>query len=289
MKKFKFIFILIFIIILTGCDFIKNDTMEDIEIITTNYSLEYITRYLYGDKSLITSIYPDGVNIKEYKLTKKQIEDYSKKDLFIYIGNSHDSETAINIVEKNKDILLINSTLGMKYTNSIEELWLNPSNIIMIAQNVKTDLVQYISNSYLINDIEEKYTELKLALSELDAEYKLTVQNADNQTIYTNSSALKYLEKYGLTVYVLDENLDIYEKNLNILKGNIQKSNVKNIFILENTTIPSEIQNLIDDNKITMLTYRCLDNITDEERDNGQNYLTLSRKNLETLKEELYN
>ena len=113
MKKIKYLFILLFIIILTGCDLIKNDTMEDIDIITTNYSLEYATRYLYGEKSLVTSIYPDGINIHDYQLTKKQIDDYSKKDLLVYIGNSSDSETAIQLVEKNKDILLINSTLGI--------------------------------------------------------------------------------------------------------------------------------------------------------------------------------
>ena len=75
--------------------------MENIDIITTNYALEFVTRYLYGDNSLVTSIYPDGVDIDNYTFTEKQIKDYSKKDLFIYMGNTNDSNQAVTFLNNN--------------------------------------------------------------------------------------------------------------------------------------------------------------------------------------------
>ena len=176
----------------------------------------------------------------------------------------------------------------MKYNFGIEELWLNPSNMLMIAQNIKNDLQAYLTNTYLIKEIEDNYNNLRLELSELDAEIKLTVENAKNKTIFVNNNALKFLEKYGLTVYVLDKDLDIYEKNLSIFKKMINDGDIKNIFVLENSEVTDEVQALIDDKKVSEEIYRNLQNIKEEERNNDVTYISLSKENLETLKKELY-
>ena len=78
MKKIKYLgFILIaFILLTTGC--LKRDNLEGIEIVTTIYPLEFATNYLYGEHSIVNSIYPDGVDTSSYKLSQKQIKDYSR-------------------------------------------------------------------------------------------------------------------------------------------------------------------------------------------------------------------
>ena len=88
MKKTIKITILSLLIILcpfflTGC---RDDNMDNISIYVTNYANEYVTKKLYGDHATINSIYPDGIDINNYKVSKKQKEDYSKADLFIYNG-----------------------------------------------------------------------------------------------------------------------------------------------------------------------------------------------------------
>lgn len=288
MKKIKYILALLIIILLTGCDLLKRDTMEDITIITTIYPLEYALDYLYGDNAIINSIYPDDVNVDNYILTEKQIKDNSKKDLFVYLGNSTDANQAVTFLNKNKKLKLIDATFGMEYSNSIEELWLNPSNLLMISQNIKNGLAEYINSTYLIKDINEKYEQLKLELSELDADVKLTIENANKDTIFTNDKSLKYLEKYGLTVYVLDEKDDIYEKNLTILNNYIKNSKVKYFYILENTDVSEDLQKLIDEDKLIGATFRNLKNINDEERNSDTTYVDITKENLEMLKKELY-
>ena len=83
MKRIKILTILS-ILLLTGCTLFKRDNMENINIITTIYPLEYSIDYLYGESSIVSSIYPDDINTSEYTLTDKQIKDNSKKDLFVY-------------------------------------------------------------------------------------------------------------------------------------------------------------------------------------------------------------
>ena len=287
MKRIK-ILALIPLLFLTGCSLFKRDNMENINIITTIYPLEYSIDYLYGESSTINSIYPDDTNIDDYTLTDKQIKDNSKKDLFVYMGLTSDSDIAVELINQNKNLKLIDATFGMEYKNDVSELWLNPSNLIMILQNIKNGLDEYIDNAYLKIEINDRYKNLKLELSELDASLKATTQNANKKTIYTNSKSALFLEKYGLTVIVVDEKHEQYEKNLALLKEAIENKKITYFYRLEDTTLPKSVKELIDDNKIKELELRNLKNITDSERKNKDTYVDITETNIDNLKKELY-
>ena len=287
MKKIKYI-LLLALLFTSGCTFFKRDTMEDINIVTTIYPLEYLTNGIYGQSSIVNSIYPDDVDVDNYKLTEKQIKDTSEKDLFIYMGLTSDSDIAVELINKNKSLKLIDATFGMEYKQDVSELWLNPANLLMILQNIKNGLDEYIDNAYLKLEINDKFNEVKLDLSELDANLKTTIENANKNTIYTNDNSLLFLEKYGLKVIVVNKNIELYDKNLALLNEAIENNKVTYFFRLEDTTLPSDVKTLVDNNKIKELEFRNLKNITDTERDNKQNYINITEKNIENLKKEIY-
>ena len=287
MKKIKYL-IPICILFLTGCTLFKRDNMENINIITTIYPLEYSTNYLYGDSSVINSIYPDDIDTSTYKLTEKQIKDNSQKDLFIYMGLTSDADIAVDLINLNKNLKLIDATFGMEYKEDVSELWLNPSNLLMILQNIKNGLDEYIDNTYLKLEINDKFNELKLELSELDANFKTLIENANKKTIYANDKSALFLEKYGLTVIVVNENHELYEKNLALLKEAVENKKVTYFYRFEDTTLPSSVKELVDASKIKELELRNLKNITDSERNNKENYINITEKNMENLKKELY-
>lgn len=288
MKKLKlFIIPLLIIVCTTGC--FKKDNLEGIEIVTTAYPYEYVTTMLYGDYSLVTSVYPDGTDISSYKISKKMLQDFSKKELFIYNSLNNDKDLAKDLLNYNKDMLIIDATSGMETTYGEEELWLNPSNLLMISQNIKNGLTEYISNSYLKKQIETNYEKLKVSLSELDAEIKLTAENATRKTIIVNNDSLKYLEKYGFTVISLDDtNNAISDKTVDEIKAKITSGEINHLFILDKTTNSDTFNKIIADTGINTLTFKKLDNITDTERDNKEDYTTLMNYNIELLKSELY-
>lgn len=288
MKKLKlFIIPLLIIVCTTGC--FKKDNLEGIEIVTTAYPYEYVTTMLYGDYSLVTSVYPDGTDISSYKISKKMLQDFSKKELFIYNSLNNDKDLAKDLLNYNKDMLIIDATSGMETTYGEEELWLNPSNLLMISQNIKNGLTEYISNSYLKKQIETNYEKLKVSLSELDAEIKLTAENATRKTIIVNNDSLKYLEKYGFTVISLDDtNNAISDKTVDEIKAKITNGEINHLFILDKTTNSDTFNKIIADTGINTLTFKKLDNITDTERDNKEDYTTLMNYNIELLKSELY-
>lgn len=273
---------------LTGCD-IKANNMEDINIYTTNYPTEYITQRLYGEHATVSSIYPNGVNIDEYKLTKKQIDDYSKSDLYIFNGLSETEKGYVtSFRERNNKLKIIDTTLYMEYENDISELWLDPSNFLMMAQNIKKGFKEYINNYYLNEDINNNYTDLKLEASNLDAKIKQTVKNASNPVIVTSSNMFKYLEKYGLTVYSLEENDTLTDKTIKDVEKLIKNKEISYIIVKEDEEVNDTIKNLIDNTDIKTLEWHTLSNITESEKNEGQDYFTLMNENIDILKEELY-
>lgn len=287
MKKLLLYFtIFIATISLTGC--LKRDDLEDITIYTTAYPITYITEQLYGEHSKIYSIYPTGVTPQDYKLTDKQIKDYSKAKLFIFNGLSEEKKYVEQLFRYNKKLKIIDTTSSMEAIYGEEEVWLDPSNFLMLAQNIKNGFNEYISNHYLKNEIEENYQALKVEISNLDAEISSIYENSSKKTIIVANNIFKFLEKYGFTVISLDSKETISEKTLVEVQSMIESGQVHYIFAKDKSDISKTIESLIKDSEVKISTIHTLSNLSEEDKNNNENYISIMNKNLELLKQELY-
>jgi len=273
-------------ITLTGCD-MKSDTMEDIEIYTTTYPINFLTDYLYGEHSKIYSIYPAGVNIDEYELSSRKLKEYSESDLFIFNSLDIDKDYAVEMINENSNLKVIDVSLGMNFTNSVEEIWLDPSNYLMMAQNLKDGLNEYITNPYLEESIETKYEELKYDVSKIDANLKDVVNNASYNTIIVDNDLLKYLEKYGIKVISLEENDDLSENTLTEVRKLISDKKIKYVYST-NKESNATVQKLIKDTKIELITFNTMRSVDGGITNSNDNYLTIMDNNIDLLKKELY-
>jgi ABC-type metal ion transport system, periplasmic component/surface adhesin len=287
-KLFAFITLITISFLLSGC--FKRDTYENISIYTSVYPVEYITNRLYGKNSKIKSIYPDGVNSLKYKLTSKQLKDYSKSDMFIFNGLiDNEKDYVIKMFESNKNIKIIDTTLSMEYTHQIEEIWLNPSNFLMMSQNIKNGLNEYITNHYLKEEINTNYENLKLELSSLDAKFKLVSESSSKNTIVVSSDLFKFLEKYNFNVISLEENDALTAKTVNDVTSMIKKGTVKNIFVTENEELNETIKKIIKNTGVSTLTFNTISNLSEANRKDNKDYISIMNDNIDLLKLELYN
>lgn len=258
MKYLKLFGISFFALLLTGCLF-KRDSMEDIDIYTTIYPLNYLTTYLYGDYSKIHSIYPSGVEVSEFNLSDKKITEYSKSDLFIFNGLDKDRDYAVKMINKNEDLKIIDTSMSVSYDHSVRELWLNPNNYLMMAQNLKNGLLEYVSNPYLISNkdktgIEDKYEELNKDLSKLDANLKEALKYANYDTIVVDDDTFKFLENL------------LTDKTFTVLSlDDTEKVNIT-YTVLEGDTL----DNIAKENKVNKKDIIKLNNLTTENLKKGQ-------------------
>jgi zinc transport system substrate-binding protein len=289
----KLSLLLIIPLLITGCNLnISNDSMENIEIYTTIYPINYLTNYLYGEHSKIHSIYPAGVDVDNYKLSKRKLKEYSSSDLFIFNSLDIDKDYAVEMINKNSKLKVIDVSLGMKYDKNVEELWLDPSNYLMMAQNIKSGLTEYIDNPYLISNkdetgIEDKFEDLKYDISKIDANLKEVVNNASYKTIVTDTDILKYLEKYGITVISLEENEDLSSNTLSEVDKLISENKIKYIYSTKEETNETA-KNLIEKNKLELVTINTMRSVDGGITNSNDNYITIMNNNIDLLKKELY-
>ena len=275
------------LLFLCGC--LKRDTMEDITIYTSYYPLKYITNVLYGNNSKVYSIYPDGTNPNDTTLTEKQLSDYSNGSLFIFSGLSNEKNYLYDMLKNNKDLKIIDSTLSMQtneeYGNRIEELWLDPNNLLMIARNIKDVLDEYINNYYLKNEIENNYSNLKIELSQMSANLHLIAETADNPTLVVSSDVFKFLENYGFTIYSLEKN---DEKTIKIVSNLMKNKKISYIFLLSSDEETETIKKLNETYGTKLVIFNSLATISVDDRNDKKDYLSIMKENINLIKQEVF-
>ena len=285
MKKFKLILIIIVIGISSfGC--FKRDRYDNININVTSYPIEYITNYLYGEYSKINMIYPSGVDINSYELSPKQIKDYSRANMFIYNGLSKEKNIAAELLNKNKNLDIIDVSKGLEIENDPTELWLSPTNFLMIASNIKNTLKEYVTNQKMIDKVESNYNNLKVEISEIDVELKTIAENACNNTLIVGNNTFNFLKNYGFNIISIVDK-ENSNTNMSQAKKLIQNKTVSNIFVLSGDEQKDNINELIKAGA-TIVEVPNLYTINDEQRKNKQDYLYFIKNMLENIKTEVY-
>ena len=283
MKKFKILFIFIILFSLTGC--FNNDSMDDISITTSIYPIEYVVKSLYGEHSTINSLYPKDTDASNFEVTNVLLDQYSNNDLFIFNGLTEENSYVNYLLNKNKNLKIIDVTSNMQYDYSIEELWLDPNNLLTIANNIRKGFKEYIKSTYLTNEIDANYDNLKIELTSLDGKYYSTVKNASNNTIIVSDDVFLFLEKYGLKVISLDPDT-VKEKTIDTAKEAIKNGECSMIFVKYQENNES-INDFIDETDISKIELYTMTNLQDINVEKS-NYITLMNQNLENLKLQLY-
>lgn len=280
MKKIKYL-LLGLILLLTGC--FNNDSMDNIEITTTVYPFEYVVNVLYGKHSKLSSIYPKDTEINEFKVTDVLLKQYNNTDLYIFNGLTEEKDYIAKIRKGNKKLKIIDVTSNIDYKYSIEELWLDPNNLLTIANNIKKGFNEYIKSTYLKNEINSNYEKLKIELTNLDGKYYSTVKKASINTIVVTDDAFKYLEKYGLNVISIDMDT-AKERDIELAKEALDNNNY--LFIKYKSEDNDNITKVAND-ETEIIELFTLTNLIDIAIDKND-YMILLNQNLENIKQVIY-
>lgn len=281
MKFKKIILMLIPLMFLTGCN-LKKDNLESATIYTTIYPIKYLTEFLYKDYATIESIYPSGADVVSYELTSKQIKKYAKADLFIYNGLSNEKTITKNLINKNKNLLIIDVSNGLSYTYGVKELWMSPNNYLMLAKNIKDYLKEYLDSKIIVNYVDQKYEDLAEILSLKDAELRSIGKEAKEKgtnTIVVSDNVFKFLENYDFNVVSLDEET-LTEGTLNSIRNNFKKENYNTILVLDNN-YTDNINSIIKDYKAKAIDVKSMINV---DSDNTDDYLTVMQDLIDNIR-----
>lgn len=246
MKKIISIIITVMLcFLISGCSF-NNETLNNPNVYTTSYPINYLVKTLYGSYAKnVSSIYPSDCDINNYEIPQKKFNEYAKGDLFVYNGLTNEKEIAKSLINKNRNLLIIDVSYGLTLANDITELWLSPNNYLMLAKNIKDNLEEYINNKTITESINDNYNDFEEKISIMDASLHSLGKNS-KKTIIVSNDTFKFLENYGFTVISLEDPNNQKEIKINNIKNNFKNKKYSSLLVA-NTDIDNELVKEIKD------------------------------------------
>lgn len=284
MKK-RIILLLVALLLISGCDF--NEDFSDRYVYTTLYPVEYATKMLYGDYGNVESVYPNGAD-QTFKVTDKKKKTYAEGEIFIYSGIANEASLARDLLNLNNKIKLIDATKGLQSKSEITNMWLDPSNYLMLCSNIKRSLIDYTDNVYIKDEIEKKYKSLNEKISELDVQLYDIGKNGNYNTILTTNDSLNYLTKYNIDVISLDEKNPTLNLAYSTAKKLIKENKIQYIYYIEGDELNTNQEKLISASNLVKIEINNIYSLKDEERNEGKDYISIMNEIIENYKKELY-
>ena len=301
--------IIAFMIMKFGSGFQKEDK---ITIFTTIYPEYDFAKAIVGDKMEIVRLIGPGVEIHTYEPSSKDMIRIAEADAFIYTGDDMEpwaskiieaiEEYPVDIVDTSKNIEMIDSDEFMEEYSLLEEIsheeehyeeeerdghiWMNPQNAVIMIDTILEEIVKLDpENKEFYEENARKYQEEILAL---DKEIEETLkENHVDVLVFGGEFAYSYFcQRYNLGVVscytACGEHSDPSISRIKKVIEYINQNQISKIFYEELSE--GQISQMIsEETKADAEVFNTLHNVTQEEIENQEGYISIMRENLKKI------
>jgi zinc transport system substrate-binding protein len=311
---------LLIVLLLSACGASSDDKEAKdgkLDVYTTVYPLEDFTKKIGREHVDVRSIYPPGADEHTFEPSQKDMIKMAEGDVFLYVGMGLEGfvEKAKPILE-NEDVTVVPASKGIDIEHSEEEqgheeekhsedeeahaddhghqhdgdphIWLNPEYSKQMAEVIADTLSKEMPEHK--EDFQANLKELNGELDALDAEFKQMAESAPHKTFYVSHAAYSYWEdRYGLHQEAIAGLNTSDEPSQQELKKIIEKGKEDNVqYILFEQNVSSRLTEVVQKELgAESLKLHNLSVLTEEDRDKNEDYFSLMRKNIDTLKKAL--
>lgn len=299
-KLISLLLLLIFTVGLFGCTQNSVDSGK-LQIVTVNFPGYDFARQLSGEKAEVTMLIPAGAETHSFEPTTSDIVKISQCDIFIYTGG--ESDTWIDSLIKSADnpnmeiISLIDCVEAKAHEDEHshseidEHVWTSPKNAIKICNKISSVLVSKDSKnqSYYGNKLDSYIDKLEA----LHKEFREVIDGGVRKTLVFGDRfpLLYFAEEYSLNYHAAfsgcSEDTEPSAGTVAELIETVKKENIPVIFKIE-LSADSIAKTIAEETGAEVLTFYSCHNVSKEDFDKGETYLSLMNKNVDSLKIALY-
>lgn len=304
----KFISIILILLLLTGlcaCHTGEKNTDDGkLKIIATIFPQYDFARQLTDGKASVSMLISPGAESHSFEPTTSDILEISKCDIFIYTGGESDSwidgildnvnNPRMTVIALTDCVELLDADHDTDSDHSShdhgkadEHVWTSPVNAITIAEKICEEICKKDStNADFYKANLESYTN---SLKELDKEFRSVTKSAERNTlIFGDRFPLKYFAaEYGLEYFAAFPGCsEDTEASASTIASLIDKVNDEQIPVVLKIELSSDAtaKTICSATGAEMLTFYSCHNISKDDFDAGETYLSLMEKNVETLR-----
>lgn len=304
----------IFLTVLSGCgnETISDKSSQKLSIVTTIFPQYDFARQIAGDKADVKMLLAPAQESHGFEPTPKDIISVHDCDLFIYTGGESE-KWAQDILDSSgkqiRTVSLMDCVLlfeeeeisGMDEhslhadeksdeTEYDEHVWTSPKNAEAIVQKITEALCEIDpQNADYFKKNSDDYTN---KLDDLDEKFKQTVKNGKRKTVVFGDRfpLLYFVKQYGLDYYAAfpgcSEQTEASSATIAFLIDKVKDEKIPVVFKIElsNDNIAKAVA---EPTNAKVMTFYSCHNISREDFDNGETYLSLMTKNIDALKSAL--
>jgi zinc transport system substrate-binding protein len=295
----------VLLLLLSGCGAAQPEE-EGLLAVATLFPQYDFAREIAGEQAQVVLLLPPGVESHSYEPTPADILLLEKADIFLYTGEEMEPWAA-RILEglRNDRLQAIDVTQGIPIAGLSQEeaeeghahthakdphVWTSPVNARRMAEN--------IAQAFSAADPAHAaaYAENALSydarLEELDGRFRELVQSAKrDEIVFAGRFAFRYLfAEYGLRyIAAYDSCSSETEPNARAVAEIIDKIREDKLpaVYYEELVEPRVARSISEETGAQMLLLHSCHNLSLQEQETGENYLSLMNQNLENLKKGL--
>lgn len=272
---------------------------EDRPVITATLFPQYdFCRQIVGDRAEVILLLPPGMESHNYEPSVADIKKIAESDLFLYTGNSMEpwaerilDGLSVKAVDLSANIQLCEHEHGHEHGQEEHgqdpHIWTDPNNCITVTEDILTSLCEIDGeNSDYYRKNAEAYVK---KLKDLDSKFKSISDGAENKVIVHGgrASMTYFADRYGFTFVSAVDSCSSYSEpsasKLTYMINYVKQNNISAVFY-EEMTEPKFAKVISEETGAEILMLHTCHNLSKDEFERGETYISLMEKNAQNLK-----
>jgi zinc transport system substrate-binding protein len=281
--------------LLQGCGEGAGDGSDErVSVVASFYPLAFVADRIGGECVSVTNLTPPGIEPHDTELSPDAVESIATADVVLYLGGGFQPaiEDAVRDASGEAvDLLGVVSTTPAVGEVAGEGLivdphvWLDPGRFALIADATAEAIDR--AGAAGSCDLAAAAASLRADLESVDDDFRTTLGGCERDLIVTNHAAFGYLASaYGLrqeAIAGLEPETEPSARRLAALIDLVEREGVTTILTEE--LVSSDVADtLAGEAGVHTAVLYTIEGLTADESAAGEDYLSLMRKNLETLR-----
>jgi zinc transport system substrate-binding protein len=271
-----------------------NGSGERVSVVASFYPLAFVAERIGGECVDVTNLTPPGIEPHDIELSPDAVESIATADVVLYLGGGFQPaiEDAVRDASGEAvDLLDVVATTPAEGEVAAEGLivdphvWLDPGRFALIAQ-ATADAIDRAGVASSC-DVTGAAASVRADLEALGDDFRTSLGRCERDLIVTNHAAFGYLASaYGLrqeAIAGLEPETEPSARRLAALIELVKREGVTTI-LTEELVSPKVAGTLAGEAGVHTAVLYTIEGLTDEESAAGEDYLSLMRRNLETLR-----
>lgn len=257
---------------------------REVSVVTSFYPLYFFASEIGGDKIRVKNVTPAGSEPHDYEPTARDMAEIQESQLLILNGNGLEAwAQKIRGEVEESGVKVIEAGEGWFEKND-PHIWLSPELAKKQAETILAGLVQIDPENATY--YQERGKRLSEEIERVQTEFRQGLAHCNKREIVTSHEAFAYLAReFGLTqvsIAGLSPDEEPSTKQMAEAARFAQEKKIKFIFF-ESITSPKLSETIAEEIGAKTLVLDPIEGISESDREQGKNYLTVMRENLANL------